>query len=528
MTGQKQSAKNLSGLGLSVLLHLGILLVLAFIYLPQPFLELTQQLIAQPGLDDSLAELDRLDDPGDSVQIQPESAESLESAPTVENDDFLTDSQEQPEQSDSAESLSAESVVELPVERDIEKDIEKKTGKNLEYGSAARRRDAARVESFLSPSQTQNHPFAGRGDDLKRVLIAQGGGCEGSEQAVALGLYWLAQHQNSDGSWSYNFADTPQCRKKCSQVGLNPSLNSSTAFGLLPFLGAGITPKQGKKEYRNVVEKGLKFLVKNGRQTPQGISYMDVGDLGRYGGMYHQGITALVLCEAAAMTNDSSVKKAAQGAIDFISWAQTFDGGWRYIPQDPGGGDTSVLGWQILALQSAKVGNLRLSDDVLQRTRNFLDRSVALDGGSQYSYMSPLSPHSPMTTDHRATTAIGLLTQMYMGWTAENPALVRGIAFLSEKGPDQGNLYYNYYATQVMHHYGGMDWYKWNRALRDSLIERQVLRGHERGSWYFEGQWNAAGGRLYTTSLVLLILEVYYRHLPLYQTIQEEVDFPLD
>lgn len=520
MIGQKQSAKNLSGFGLSVLLHLGILLVLTFIYLPQPLLELAQQLIAQPGLDDSLAELDRFDDSGDWVHIQPESAESLEPATTIENDGDPTDFMDQTERSDSAESLSAEPVVaEFPDET--------KPERILEYGSAARRREAARSESLVSASQTGNHPFAGRGD-LKGVLIAQGGGSEGSEQAVALGLYWLAQHQNSDGSWAYNFADTPQCRKKCSQVGLNPSLNSSTAFGLLPFLGAGITPKQGKKEYRNVVEKGLKFLVKNGRPTPQGISYMDVGDLGRYGGMYHQGITALVLCEAAAMTNDSSVKKAAQGAIDFISWAQTFDGGWRYVPQDPGGGDTSVLGWQILALQSAKVGNLRLSDDVLQRTRNFLDRSVAMDGGSQYSYMSALSLHSPRTTDHRATTAIGLLSQMYMGWTAENPILVRGIAFLSEKGPDQGNLYYNYYATQVMHHHGGMEWYKWNRALRDSLIERQVLRGHERGSWYFEGQWNAAGGRLYTTSLSLLILEVYYRHLPLYQTIQEEVDFPLD
>jgi hypothetical protein len=49
------------------------------------------------------------------------------------------------------------------------------------------------------------------------------------------------------------------------------------------------------------------------------------------------------------------------------------------------------------------------------------------------------------------------------------------------------------------------------------LLKSQAKKGHEAGSW-FEGVNGGHGadaaGRLYTTSLATLILEVYYRILP--------------
>ena len=91
--------------------------------------------------------------------------------------------------------------------------------------------------------------------------------------------------------------------------------------------------------------------------------------------------------------------------------------------------------------------------------------------------------------------------------------------WLSDLGPSvdgSANLYYNYYATQVMRHYGGEPWEAWNPVMRDFLIASQSQNRHERGSWFFPGEHNEAGGRLYCTAMATLILEVYYRHLPLY------------
>ena len=116
-------------------------------------------------------------------------------------------------------------------------------------------------------------------------------------------------------------------------------------------------------------------------------------------------------------------------------------------------------------------------------------------------------------------TAIGLLCRMYLGWTRENSALRKGADYLSQTGPSSVDIYYDYYATQVLHHWGGSDWTKWNEVLRDHLVDTQVKKGDAAGSWTPTGDRGAAmGGRLYQTCLSVMTLEVYYRYLPLYQS----------
>jgi len=72
----------------------------------------------------------------------------------------------------------------------------------------------------------------------------------------------------------------------------------------------------------------------------------------------------------------------------------------------------------------------------------------------------------------------------------------------------------------VMHHFGGSAWTDWNTKMRDTLVKTQdKSNGPDRGSWSSVGEpapQGPAGGRLMQTSLSLLTLEVYYRHLPLY------------
>ena len=336
----------------------------------------------------------------------------------------------------------------------------------------------------------------GRNPQTRAALAKDGGGNELSERAVEHGLRWLMAHQREDGSWHFNH-HKGACRGQCRDPGTETSTTAATALALLPFLGAGYTHTEG--EYRQVVNNGIYYLTGRALKTSEGLDFQE-------GTMYAQGLAAIVLCEAYAMTGDPNLRPFAQGAVDFIVYAQdTKGGGWRYTPGEPG--DTTVTGWQLMGLKSGRLARLRVPTPVIALVAHFLD-GVQYDDGAQYGYMMPEA--------RRTTTAIGLLCRMYTGWRRTRPALHRGVAYLSEWGPSDDDMYYNYYATQVMRHWEGPEWERWNVRMRDYLIETQAAAGHESGSWYFAGGHGDKGGRLYNTAMAVMILEVYYRYMPLY------------
>ena len=102
-----------------------------------------------------------------------------------------------------------------------------------------------------------------------------------------------------------------------------------------------------------------------------------------------------------------------------------------------------------------------------------------------------------------------------------------GVKFLAKRGPDVNDLYFSYYATQVMRQFGGPEWTAWNTAMRDGLIKTQSTQGHSAGSWFSPNGHNTKGGRLYCTAMSAMILEVYYRHMPLYSEKSSDDDFEL-
>lgn len=350
----------------------------------------------------------------------------------------------------------------------------------------------------------------GRDRSSRAQMLRQYGGNAASENAVALALKWIAAHQLPDGGWNFDHRQGPGAHRTSPNPGRNQrARNGATALALLPFLGSGQTHQDG--EYKEVVEKGLAYLIKNQRPEANAGSFFEPE-----GTMYSHGLAAICLCEAYVMTGDPRLKYPAQKALDYIDYAQDpVGGGWRYAPKMPG--DTSVVGWQIMAAKSGVMGQLNVHSRVFKRAIKFLD-SVSEDSGAYYGYQGP--------GKYRGTTSVGLLCRMYLGWKREHPALERGVMFLSEVGPsavkedrsNTANMYYNYYATQVMRHYGGDEWQKWNAVMRDFLVDTQDQKGNAKGSWYFKGDHGSDnGGRLYCTALSAMTLEVYYRHMPLYK-----------
>ncbi|MFV1968399.1 MAG: hypothetical protein ACC628_23490 [Pirellulaceae bacterium] len=337
--------------------------------------------------------------------------------------------------------------------------------------------------------------YEGRTQDQRARLVGQRGGTAASENAVELGLAWLAAHQRRDGGWRLNHREGP-CQGRCRNPGTVGTSTGATALALLPFLGAGYTHKQGK--YQEVVERGLYYLTSRMLKTRHG------GDL-QEGTMYAQGLATMTLCEAYAMSGDEHLGVPAQEAIDFICAAQHSRGGWRYLPGHPG--DTTVTGWQVMALKSGRLAGLYVPSPVTEMVKQYLN-SVQDGGGAFYGYQ-----HSEK---ERGPTSVGLLLRMYLGWSRTDERLGRGVNYLANLGPSKTDMYFNYYATQVLHHYEGYLWQRWNEEMRDYLVHRQARNDHERGSWFFPDSHGTVGGRLYTTSMCIMILEVYYRHMPLY------------
>jgi len=375
-------------------------------------------------------------------------------------------------------------------------------GPGLPEPAAGSRRSMS--DDLLAATDVPSGGFEGRTASARARLVGQRGGTPASEDAVARGLAWLAAHQRPDGSWRFDHRDSV-CGGLCRDPGIVGSTTAATSLALLPFLGAGEIGEGC--QYQRVVADGLYYLCSRLLITPQG------GDL-QEGTMYAQGIAAIALCEAYAMSRDESLRVPAQLAIDFICRAQHEAGGWRYFPGQPG--DTTVLGWQLMALKSARLARLDVSPEVFTRVGKFLD-GVQREEGAVYGYQKPDKAAVP--------TAVGLLGRMYLGWPREDSRLARGAGYLERLGPSRTDMYFNYYATQVLHHYEGSGWDAWNAILRDRLIATQSRRGHEHGSWYFHDEHGKSGGRLYTTAMCVMILEVYYRHMPLYgrRAVQEDL-----
>jgi len=361
------------------------------------------------------------------------------------------------------------------------------------------------------------------GQRARRVEIY--GGTDGTQRAVEMGLKFLVQCQFDDGHWSLDGLPEKLKDAKDPALGQMTSDTAATGLALLSFLGAGYTHQSEK--HRAVVRRGLDWLIEHQKQD---------GDLftggTRYAWLYSHGIATIALCEAYGMTRDPELREPVRRAVGFIVVAQNpRRGGWRYRPQVES--DTSVAGWQLMALKSAQMAELDVPTATLEGVSRWLDRAQS-QGGARYAY----NPYAGNTPEQRAgrrpslaMTAEGSLMRMYLGRRRDDPAMRDAADYLKANLPTLGtadrpsrDVYYWYYATQVMFQMQGEYWEAWNNRLRPLLERTQVSSGKLAGSWHptapYRDRWGHAGGRLYVTTMNLLMLEVYYRHLPLFQTLE--------
>jgi hypothetical protein len=350
-----------------------------------------------------------------------------------------------------------------------------------------------------------------RSEAGRKMLLEKFGGSAASESSVGFALEWLAARQRPNGTWDFNDVGS------CTHQGSVNNPIGGTAYALLPFLAAGQTHREG--QYRQQVQAGLEFLMNVGVGAPAGydlrgvVNKADRDEDPNYA-YYVHGAATLALCEAYGMTKDRKLKSAAEGAVLFLVNSQDpRGGGWRYNPQQPG--STSATAIQVMALKAAEKAGIKIPDATWKGVSHYLD-SVSIDREGRYGYEVEKKFYAI------SVTSMAMLSRMSLGWGRNDGDMRASVALIDKRGP-YDNLYYNYFATQVMKNWGGLEWERWNGRLRDDLIAWQETDGPAKGSWTprDRSEYSQAGGRLLTTCLATLTLEVYYRYKPMLPEVAE-------
>jgi hypothetical protein len=339
------------------------------------------------------------------------------------------------------------------------------------------------------------------------AAVARGGSVE-TERAVQAALAWLAAAQSADGRWNAARHGGGEERSVPGHhrhgVGAK-SDHGVTGLSLLAFLGAGNTHREGPSS--EAVARGIRFLVD--RQRADGSL---AGDAEFFAALYCHGMAAIALAECCAMTGDAALRPPLEKAVRYtLSMQSPSTGGWRYAAGDKG--DTSQLGWQVMLLTSARQAGLTGMESAEARARTFLQSVSSGRAGGLAAYRPGERPSVAMTAE-------ALACRLFLGMPADHPCVGEAVDLLARSLPEtrSPNAYAWYYATLASFHAGGPQWEAWNRQLQAALLplQRRESSGLD-GSWDPDPVWGGHGGRVYSTAMAAMTLEVYYRHLPMHR-----------
>jgi hypothetical protein len=453
---------------------------------------MTVVLAREPATDESTA-------PADLASVEaadtPEADEAADLGAAEPPDDFvplLADDAGQPEKADQAEN----------------------PGKP---GSAGKPENTAQTPATELPHATaESRPvrqavpdlYADRVGERRAAAAAARGGSLETERAVQAALVWLAAAQSPDGRWSAaaHGAGVERLVQGHHRHGVGvKSDHGVTGLALLAFLGAGHTHMEGG--HSRTVARGLRLLVD--RQRSDGSL---AGDAEFFASLYCHGMATIALAEACAMTCDDSLRPPLDRAVRYtLAMQSPATGGWRYAAGDRG--DTSQLGWQVMVLASARQAGIGGLEEAESRAKGFLRTVSSGRAGGLAAYRAGERPTMAMTAE-------ALACRLFLGMPPDHPAALEAVDMLAQSPParESPNAYAWYYATLASFHAGGPQWDRWNERLHSVLLQlqRRESSGLD-GSWDPDPVWGVHGGRVYSTALSAMTLEVYYRHQPLHR-----------
>jgi len=334
------------------------------------------------------------------------------------------------------------------------------------------------------------------------------------KQSVERGLKWLAEHQQKDGSWSarigrklntgYDYtADT-------GHVGV-------TSLACIAFLAGG--HQLGRGNYGRVIERGLNFVLASAQED----GYITRGKTR----MYSHAFATLFLAEIYGMTHREDVRLKLQKAVDFIVSCQNEEGGWRYVPFESQS-DMSIVVCQVIALRAARNIGIRVPKETVERASVYVRDSAisnreasSIRGFSGQNLIGSFKyQREGATRSSFALTAAGVTALNGLGIYSDE-RIKEGLDYLRRYFDsfterygrrERGHYFFwygNYYGVQAMYMAGEPYWTPYFTSLRDELLSLQAKDGS------FPNE--VGPGTAFGTAMGVLILEIPYRFLPIFQ-----------
>jgi hypothetical protein len=309
-----------------------------------------------------------------------------------------------------------------------------------------------------------------------------------TERAIQRGLAQLARTQQKDGGWGAQSYPT-----------------AMTSLAGLALLAGGNTPYEGK--YAMHVRRATDRLLKVARKNSDGL-IAEPRERGHC--MHGHGFAMLFLGEVYGMGVDASrqreIRRTLTKAIELTVKSQSNAGGWLYTPtksRDEG----SVTVAQVQGLRACNNAGISVPKSVIDKAGKYLEYCSNPDGGICYSAQS-------RGTSRPAVTAAAVAT-MYHAGKYDNPVALKALKFLDKKfGPTNyvagsgGNKYYTtFYMSQAMYLSSEARWKRCYPAVRDDLVKLQSS----------DGTWKGPYGDVYATSIALVVLQLPYANLPIFQ-----------
>ena len=316
-----------------------------------------------------------------------------------------------------------------------------------------------------------------------------------TQRGIKAGLDYLAKTQADDGNWN-NSADGTTY----------PTVMASLAG--MAFLAHGDTPTRGP--YADNIRRVELFILSNAR--PSGLITSPAEESSR--SMYGHGFSLLFLSSVYGMETDprtrDTLKKVIIEAIKLTSRGQSAYGGWTYIP---GAGDEgSVTVTQMQGLRAASNAGFTVPKGTVEAAVKYLERCKTPEGGIEYSLGSATGPRLPISA-----AAIDTLYNAgeYDSKLADDCLnfVVKQFRSLNKGQWSKGTgheFYTHLYAAQAFYQAGDKYWDNYFfLSARDQLLQMQQADG-----------MRVAGdgiGPVYGTSIGLIILQLPYKFLPIYQ-----------